>query len=69
MTLLLLGVVEGKEENFLTRAVKAPPPDGAHPFRKGFVATEKTKKPEPVLKPVRALLPDTSLAALAAGVV
>jgi len=48
---------------------KAPPPDGAHPFRKGFVATEKTKKPEPVLKPIRALLPDTSLAALAAGVV
>jgi hypothetical protein len=48
---------------------KAPPPDDAHPFRKSFLAAEKTKKPEPVVKPIRALLPDASLAALAAGVV
>ncbi|KAB7598113.1 hypothetical protein [Verminephrobacter eiseniae] len=48
---------------------KAAPLDDAHPFGKGFDATEKTKKPEPVLKPIRALLPDASLAALAAGVV
>jgi len=33
---------------------KAAPPDGAHPFEKGVVATEKTKKPEPVVKPIRA---------------
>jgi hypothetical protein len=48
---------------------KAAPPDDVHPFGKSFVATEKTKKPEPVVKPIRALLPDPSLAALAAGVV
>jgi hypothetical protein len=48
---------------------KSPPPDAAHPFRKSFLAAEKTKKPEPVVKPIRALLPDASLAALAAGVV
>ncbi|MDP9601470.1 hypothetical protein EJP69_22580 [Variovorax gossypii] len=48
---------------------KAPPPDAAHPFRKSTLAAEKTKKPEPVVKPIRALLPDASLAALAAGVV
>jgi hypothetical protein len=48
---------------------KAPPPDAAHPFRKSTLAAEKAKKPEPVVKPIRALLPDASLAALAAGVV
>jgi len=30
------------------RAGKAPPPDGAHPFREKHLAAEKTKKPEPV---------------------
>jgi hypothetical protein len=47
---------------------KAPPADACIRFDESPFATEKTKRPEPVFKPIRALLPDTSLAALAAGV-